>query len=133
MKSIPPSLKLLSLALACGTVATSAAFGQTIYTWINNTPLQLAGNGDFAVATNWSPNGIPVGTSGPDIDGLRGDICVFDGTTTNNLIITQTGAGGSGQDGGFGGPTGVRLHLTSGQTHSVTIKAPTPSSGATTG
>src|ERR1041385_4004210 len=63
-------------------------------------------------------------TSGPDVDGLRGDICVFDGTTTNNLIMKQTGAAGSGEDAGCGGPTGVRLHLTSGQTHSVTIKSP---------
>jgi hypothetical protein len=71
-------------------------------------------------ATNWTPNGIPR----PDVtDGTTyGDEMQFDGRTTGPLAVTQNGGiqtfgGGSTQ------PYGLRIHLTSNQTGSVTIQS----------
>src|SRR6185436_13668855 len=100
-------------------LATSAVFGQTTFTWINQTPA-LSMTGDLGLANNYSPNGIPSSQTGPDVNGVFGDIIEFSGATTGNLSLTAN----TGQTGGSGNPVGLRIHLTSAQTGSVTIYSP---------
>src|SRR5258708_2921522 len=125
MKTRLTILKLL--VVLCCTFATTVVFGQlTTYTWTNRNPvLLLGGVGDLGVTTNWSPNGVPIGNIGPDGNGIFGDTMVWDGQTTHDLLLTETGtavgAGGQNQAAGFGNPTGIHLHLTSNQTNSVTV------------
>ncbi|HUX42010.1 MAG TPA: hypothetical protein VMV83_12665, partial [Rectinemataceae bacterium] len=51
MKS--PAAKRLGFLFSLMAMAAGAVWGQTAYTW------NLAGNGSWDVATNWSPNGVP--------------------------------------------------------------------------
>ena len=116
------------LIVLSSTVAMTAAFGQsplvlTTYVWTNQFPGHLAGVGDMNQATNWSPNGVPNPMSGPDSNGVSGDLALFDGRTTGPLSITQSGGVSSGS-GGQSYPAGLRIQLTSNQTSSVTIMSP---------
>jgi autotransporter-associated beta strand protein len=122
-------LRLLKLALIlCSTVATMAVFGQTAYTWTNQTPALDVNRGDLMLATNWSPNGVPNANTEPDTNGVIGDEMRFDGRTTGPLTITQSSAPIGGPP--ASGPSGLRIHVTSNQTAPVTIFSPVPMSAA---
>ncbi|HXR04321.1 MAG TPA: autotransporter-associated beta strand repeat-containing protein, partial [Verrucomicrobiae bacterium] len=100
--------------------ATTVVFGQTTYVWTNQFPGHLAGVGDMNQATNWSPNGVPNPMTGPDANGVCGDLMQFAGLTTGPLSVTESG-GTLGGGGGQNYPAGARIELTSAQTNSVTI------------
>jgi autotransporter-associated beta strand protein len=112
---------LRSVILLYSALATTAVFGQTIYIWTNQNPLNNIA-GDLAQATNWSPNGVPIPNTGPNGSGGYGDEMQFDGQTTGPLTVTQNASQAGGAGSGF--PYGLRIHLTSNQTTSVTIFSP---------
>jgi fibronectin-binding autotransporter adhesin len=92
----------LSLLL-CGTFATTAAFGQTIYTFSGT-------NGaDIGLAASWTPNGQPSGGSQ--------DTAQWDGVTPGDLVVYYNT---TWPNTGFGS-SGVNLVLTTNQVGSVTI------------
>jgi hypothetical protein len=115
--------------------APTAVFGQTSYVWTNQNPLLLNG-GDLNQGTNWTVVGTPAATRDgggvprPDFqDGLTwGDEMLFDGLTTGPLVATQNG-GSQANGAGSGQPYGLRIHLTSNQTSTVTIISPVAVSG----
>ena len=113
-----PILKLL--LLLCSALAMTSVFGQTTFVWTNQYAAHLAGAGDMNQNTNWDPNGFPSSSSGPDVNNVFGDECMFDGRTTGPLSVTESGGGLSG-GGGSGNPLGARTHLTANQTAPVTI------------
>lgn len=102
MKTRITMLRLL-LVLS-GTVAATAVFGQTTYTWTN------AAGGDIATAANWDPNGQP--------SGATTDIAQWDGRTTGPLIVTgsATALPGTGY-----GTSGIGIAFTANQVSSVTF------------
>ncbi len=103
MKTRLTMLKLL--IILCSAFATTAAFGQTIYSWTG------AANGtNLATAGNWDPNGLP--------SGATQDTAQWDGRTTTNLVISYTTAGLGNT--GFG-TSGINLLLTPNQVNSVQI------------
>ena len=99
------------------TFAVTTVFSQTTRVWTNQFPAHATGFGDLATATNWSPNGLPSPTSGPDTNGVYGDELLFDGRTTGDLSLTAD----TGMTGFSGIPNGLRIHLTSNQTNAVNI------------
>ena len=87
--------------------ATTAAFGQTTYTWTG------AGDGtNLVTAGNWNPFGLP---------GFLQDTARWDGLTTTNLVLSYGFPGFP--TGEFGG-AGIALVLTANQTNSVQIISP---------
>jgi fibronectin-binding autotransporter adhesin len=109
--------------VALGSMLAVTAFCQTTYVWTNQNPGHLAGPGDFNQVTNWSPNSVPDPMTGPDSNGVSGDLALFAGLTAGPLSITESG----GIAVGFGGRSyaaGLRIQLTSNQTSSVTIQSP---------
>ena len=100
-------------------------------------PLSGSARWGFKSGCQLDRNGVPGaggfdagGVPRPDFtDGITlGDEMLFDGRTTNDLALTQNG--GSQADGaGSGQPYGLRVHLTSNQTNSVTIYSPVSVSG----
>lgn len=95
---------------------------QTTYTWTN------ALGGDLAVADNWTPNGVPSPTTGPDSGGVYGDEMLWDGKTNGDLQIIAS----TGQTGFSGSPWGLRLRMSSNQTAAVNIRSATlPQSAGT--
>ena len=103
-------LKLLIAAL-CGTLATTAAFGQTTYVFTNQSPSHPS-VGDMGISTNWDPNGLPSpGTT---------DLAEFGGRTTGPLLVTL-----NGNLGGNSGNPGIQFHMAGGQTSSLQIAPPT--------
>jgi autotransporter-associated beta strand protein len=106
-------LTILKLVLMlCSTLATTAVFGQATFTWTG------AGNGvDLANANNWTPTGLP--------DGTTQDTAQWDGLTTSDLFLSYSG----GWPGTGFGTLGVNFVLTANQANSVTIISPVASSG----
>jgi fibronectin-binding autotransporter adhesin len=100
------------LALCSALVAT-AAFGQTTFVWTNQlSPVDIAG------PTNWSPNGTPNATTGPDLNGSYGDEMQWDGQTTNDVAMFSN----TGLQTFFSGQAwGLTYHLTSNQSRSVQL------------
>jgi autotransporter-associated beta strand protein len=118
---------LRSIIALISALAVTSALSQTTYTWTNQTPA-LSTTGDLGLATNWNPNAVPSSQAGPDVNGVYGDIMEWSGATTGNVSLTAN----NGQTGASGSPVGLRIHLTSSQTGSVTIYSPvtnTPTSG----
>lgn len=102
------------MAVICGTLTAMAAVGGTTYTWTG------AGDGtSFSNPLNWSPNGLPNGTTQ--------DIAQWDGATTSNLVISVGAAALPGT--GFGG-LGISLVLTKNQANSVQLISSVAVSGA---
>jgi len=63
---------------------SSSAFAQTTYSW-------NGGNGDWSVATNWTPNGVPTATDNAVIAGTGTYTVTLDGDSTiNDLTIGGT-------------------------------------------
>ena len=116
------------LIFLCSAFVVPPVFGQTIYVWTNQNPILYSG-GDLALNTNWTPNGVPRADTGPDSKGVYGDEMQFDGRTSGPLAVTQNGGGPQTAGGGAGLPYGLRIHLTSNQTSSVTIQSPVSVSG----
>jgi autotransporter-associated beta strand protein len=113
-------LRILRLVIALySAFITKAAFGQTTYVWTNQYPAHLAA-GDLNQATNWSPNGVPTSSSGPDANGVYGDEMQFDGLTTGPLNVTENN---TGLELPPQGPAGLRIHVTSNQPEPVTISS----------
>jgi autotransporter-associated beta strand protein len=113
MKTTFRILKLL--IVLGGTLATTAVFGQTTYTWTG------AGDGtNIANAANWSPAGGPP-------SGVTQDTGQWNGVVPGNLTITCTQTGGFLPGTGFAGQ-GVNWNLTSSQAGSVTIFSPVDNS-----
>ncbi len=109
MKTRLTNLKLL--ILLCGTAATTAAFGQTIYTWTNS-----AAVADLATAANWNPNGVPSIGSGS----LTGDTMLFDGQTPSAVVATSNTGGQTGSS--VGNPlAGIYVHLSVNQVNPVSF------------
>jgi fibronectin-binding autotransporter adhesin len=130
--------KLVTLVAAmCGIVTTTSVLGQTSYFWTNQNPALLTA-GDLNQGTNWTINGAigaggadPNGVPRPDFwDGVSvwGDEMLFDGRTTGAVVATQNG-GSQANGGGSGQSYGLRIHLSSNQTNSVTIQSPVSVSG----
>src|ERR1039457_3270211 len=117
------------LIILCITFATTAAFGQTTYTWTNQYCALLPNTtgGDMNQSTNWTPNGFPRSDSGPDpVSGWYGDLVLFDGRTTGAIVISESGNNpspgyGFSSGGGSGNPLGARIEVTSLQTSPVQI------------
>ncbi|MGA2176888.1 MAG: autotransporter-associated beta strand repeat-containing protein [Verrucomicrobiota bacterium] len=103
MKTRVPILKLLTIL--CGTLATTAVFGQVVYTWTG------AGDGtNIVTAANWSPAGGPP-------SGANQDTGQWDNQVPGNLIITyNNGLPSTGY-----GTEGIILDLTTNQVGSVAI------------
>src|SRR5260370_861094 len=114
-----PTKILRRIIALSGCLAVTSGLSQTTYTWTNQIPAQ-AFVGDLGLATNYSPNLVPSSQTGPDANGVFGDIIEWSGATTGKLMLTAN----QGQTGGSGNPVGLRLHLTSAQTGSVQIYAP---------
>lgn len=120
---------LKHLLILCGTVATTAVFGQSSYVWTNQYQANIAA-GDLNQGTNWTVNGAlganfdAGGVPRPDFqDGVTwGDEMLFDGRTTGSLSLTQNG-GSQANGGGSGQAYGLRIHLSANQTNPVTIKS----------
>ena len=112
MKTRVGILKLL--IVLCCTFATTAVFGQVLYTW--------TGGGDgvgLANPTNWTPQGLP--------SGATQDTAEWNGVTTTNLVITYGTAGLPST--GFGS-SGINLVMTALQTNPVqVISVAAPSAG----
>ena len=103
MKTKLTMLKLL--CLCCGMFATTAVFGQVLYTWSG------AWDGVSLVnPTNWIPIGQP--------SGATQDTAEWNGLTTTNLLITYGTV--SLPSTGFGS-SGVNLVMTASQTNSVQV------------
>jgi len=63
---------------------SSSAFAQTTYSWVG-------GSGNWSVATNWSPNGVPTATDNAVIAGTGTYTVTLDGDSTiNDLTIGGT-------------------------------------------
>jgi autotransporter-associated beta strand protein len=136
MKARLSTLKLFKrLVVLCNIAATTAVFAQTTYVWTNQNPALLT-SGDLNRGANWVIVGTPAanrdanGIPRPDFtDGITwGDEMLFDGRTIGPLVATQNG-GSQANGGGSGQPYGLRVHLTSNQTNSVTIISPVGTSG----
>jgi autotransporter-associated beta strand protein len=103
------------LIILCGTFATTAAFGQTIYTWTNATAI------DIGVGVNWNPNGQPSGSTQ--------DTAQWDGVVPGNLALKYiTGWPNTGY-----GTSGVNIVLTANQIGNVTITAPSTGNSPSAG
>jgi autotransporter-associated beta strand protein len=102
---ILPNLILKLLIILCSTMATTAVFGQTIYTWTG------AGDGtNIANAANWTPAGGPP-------SGATQDTGQWDNQVAGNLIITYN----SGLPSTGFGTSGINLVLTTNQVGSVDL------------
>src|SRR6267142_762543 len=99
---------LRSIIALISALAVTSALSQTTYTWTNQTPA-LSTTGDLGLATNWNPNAVPSSQTGPDVNGVYGDIMEWSGATTGNVSLTAN----TGQTGASGSPVGLRIHLTS--------------------
>src|SRR5215831_10844471 len=125
-KKPAPPMKTRSIIQKCiislfSSLAVTSALSQTTYTWTNQNPA-LSTVGDLGLATNWNPNAVPSSQTGPDVNGVFGDILEWSGATTGNVSLTAN----SGQTGASGSAVGLRIHLTSAQTGSVTLFSPIP-------
>jgi fibronectin-binding autotransporter adhesin len=122
-----PTKILRSIIALSGCLAVTSALSQTTFTWTNQNPA-LSTTGDLGLATNWNPNAVPSSQTGPDVNGVFGDIIEWSGATSGNLLISAN----TGQTGGSGNPVGLRFHLTSSQTGLVTLYSPvSPTSAGT--
>jgi len=102
---------LKRLAILCGTLATTAAFGQTVHTWTGVTD-----GINISTSGNWNPSGAP--------NGGTGDIAQWDGVTTSNLTLNcNTGIGNS--------TPGLNFLFTVNQVNSVGFVSTTAASGTT--
>ena len=103
-------LILFAVAL-CGTLATTAAFGQatgnplqTNFVWI-----ATGGAGDVGTAANWNPAGVP-SPARTGSSANYGDIMDFEGQTAGPVLATSNG--GSQVGSSVGGTTaGLYLHV----------------------
>jgi fibronectin-binding autotransporter adhesin len=120
MKTRLPMLKLL--IILCCAFATTAVFGQTIYTWTNN-----AAVADLGTAANWNPNGVPFIGSGS----VAGDTMLFDGQTAGPVSATSNGGAQTGSSVG-NAEAGIWVHLTANQVSPVTFHT-TVANAASTG
>jgi autotransporter-associated beta strand protein len=110
MKTRLPILKLL--IVLCSTLATTAVFGQTTYTWTNCAAT------DIGLAADWNPNGLP--------SGAPQDTAQWDGVCPGNLSLQyNTGFGNSGF-----GTSGINLVCTVNQVGNVSITTSAASSPA---
>src|SRR5436190_3056044 len=138
-----PTKILRSIVALSGCLAATSAWSQTSYVWTNQNPLLLnaPNGGDMNQGTNWTRSG-PIGAGGADANGVPrpdfqdgvtwGDEMIFNGQTTGPLTVTQNG-NSQANGGGSGQPYGLRVHLTSSQTASVTIQSPVAVSGGLRG
>jgi autotransporter-associated beta strand protein len=93
------------LIILCSTFATTAVFGQTIYTWTG------AGDGTNIVnATNWTPAGGPP-------SGSTQDTAQWDNQMPGNLTITYN----NGLPGTGFGTSGINIVLTSNQVGNIAM------------
>src|SRR6266404_3344849 len=115
------------IIVLCCTFATTSVFGQaqTTYIWTNQFPANTATPGDLGTATNWSPNGVPSGGTGPDVNGIFGDELQWNGLTTGPLDLTANTITTSFS----GSASGVRVHLTPSQTSPVSWRCLVPTGG----
>ncbi len=75
---------LYKLILITFFLFSSSVFAQTTYSWIG-------GSGNWSVATNWSPNGVPTATDNVEIAATGTYTVTLDvDTTINDLTIGGT-------------------------------------------
>ena len=108
------------LVILCSVFATTAVFGQTLYTWTG------AANGtNLATAGNWTTNGVTPAVSLPN--GATQDTAQWDNVVSGDLVISYTTAGLPGT--GFG-TSGINLILTGNQTNKVALVSAVTQSAA---
>ncbi len=108
MKTRLINLKLL--VLLCGAAATTAGFGQTVYTWTNNA------SADLGTAANWNPNGVPNIGNGS----TTGDTMEFNGQSTGPVVATSNTGAQTGSS--VGNPlAGIYVYLTANQVNPVSF------------
>lgn len=104
------------LLILCGTLATSAVLGQTIYTWTG-----AADGTNLSTPGNWTTNGVHPATTLPDGNNGLGDgfqdRAQWDGRTGTNLLLVYNT---TWPDTGFGS-WGVNLVMMTNQTNAVQI------------